>query len=194
MSVHILPFQYCPPLSYLDDLLGEVHDDPPLALVQHAGVGPPGKVLDEVGRQALRVVGQQEAAHEFIYLKRKEIKRMGNHTFCSSSSHPISRLEDDPLDAVLRVGVTGPVAPRPVVGLLALAPDEALLLLGARPDRLHALSSQKERKKQSATEEWILLYRERRKKCNLLRRRASFRVKIVKSENNSIHKVLYFPL
>ena len=70
---YILSYGFLPasPSSpYLDDLLGEVHDDPPLALVQHAGVGPPGKVLDEVGRQALRVVGQQEAVHEFIYLKR----------------------------------------------------------------------------------------------------------------------------
>ena len=55
-------------------------------------------------------------------------------------AHPISCLENDPLYAVLRVGVARPVAPRVVVGLLALSPDEALLLLGTRPDRLHALS------------------------------------------------------
>ena len=55
-------------------------------------------------------------------------------------AHPISCLENDPLHTVLRVGVARPVAPRAVVGLFTLSPDEALLLLGARPDRLHALS------------------------------------------------------
>ena len=55
-------------------------------------------------------------------------------------TNPISSLENDPLHAVLRVGVARPVTPRAVVSVFALSPDEALLLLGARPNSLHALS------------------------------------------------------
>ena len=71
-------------------------------------------------------------------------------------AHPISCLENDPLYAVLRVGVARPVAPRVVVGLLALSPDEALLLLGTRPDRLHALSEKKTDNRQQGWADLIM--------------------------------------
>ena len=95
-------------------------------------------------------------------------------------AHPISCLENDPLHTVLRVGVARPVAPRAVVGLLALSPDEALLLLGTRPDRLHALSD-RERDSQSATKHGGIFERSARFRTSATGERARVRASAQKS-------------